>query len=282
MDRQGNRLDTLKVLLTVGIVLRHATTSGLPDATAAFSTLTQGIIALTEVCVPLFFVISGYLFFHNVPEKPAGGWFLQKYKSRFFTLVLPYLIANVIAFGCFWFAHHVTPSLMSGFLGEQWKDPLFIFWKGPVNLSLWFIRELIVVVVLSPFVYLLVRYLRWWGVLGLGVLWALKIAPAPLFFFSLGACLACWKIAPVEQWLLTGSRTPVSSRAWTYFVYLYHYLLLIGIKKYLGSALSPQGTAAQLAVYLVGFLLTLCLLTAAYALLRRWIPGVLKVLVGGK
>ena len=283
LNRQnGNRVDLLRVLLTVGIVCRHATMTDLAVSTSAFDAITQGIIWLTEVCVPLFYVISGYLYFRNAPLDPQPRWFLDKYKSRFFSLVIPYLIANVIAWGCYYFAIKVVPSMVSGFFGDNWKDPVFVFWTGPVNMSLWFIRELILVVLVSPLIFLLVRYLRWWGVLALGVLWACKIGPAPLFFFSLGACEGIWKIAPVERWLMAPSRVDTRSRAWTYFVYLYHYLLIVGVKNGLVMVLHPQGTLALVGVYLLSVVLVLGVLTVVYGLMRRVMPGVTGVIVGGK
>ncbi|MBR1578496.1 MAG: acyltransferase [Bacteroidales bacterium] len=283
LNRQnGNRVDLLRVLLTVGIVCRHATMTDLAVSTSAFDAITQGIIWLTEVCVPLFYVISGYLYFRNAPQDPQPRWFLDKYKSRFFSLVIPYLIANVIAWGCYYFALKAVPSMVSGFFGDNWKDPVFVFWTGPVNMSLWFIRELILVVLVSPLIFLLVRYLRWWGVLALGVLWVCKIGPAPLFFFSLGACEGIWKIAPVERWLMAPSRVDTRSRAWTYFVYLYHYLLIVGVKKGLVMVLHPQGTLALVGIYLLSVVLVLGVLTVVYGLMRSVTPGVTRVIVGGK
>ncbi|MCR4859754.1 MAG: acyltransferase, partial [Bacteroidales bacterium] len=260
----------------------HATTENLANSTPAFDVFTRIIIILTKVCVPLFFVISGYLFFRNMPEKPDVRWFWGKISSRFFTLVIPYLIANIIAWVCYYFAITQVPSMVSGFFGDSWKDPLFVFWTGPVNLSLWFIRELIVAVLLSPLVYLLVRYLGWWGVLALGVLWALKIGPAPEFFFSAGACLGIRKIQPVERWLLAPSRLDTSSRAWTYFIYLYHYLLLIGVKKGLAMLLHPEGTMALIGIWLASVTIVLVVLTSLYAGMRRFAPRLTAFIVGGK
>ena len=279
---RGNRIDLLRVLLTIGIVSRHALMEGLPNATAGFSAFTQGVIALTVVCVPLFYAISGYLFFRNTPEKPEPRWFWDKIRSRFFSLLIPYLIANCIAWGCYYFALKAVPSMVSGFLGDDWKNPLFVFWTGPINLSLWFIRELIVMVVISPLIYLFVRYLRWWGVLALGILWGFKLCPEPVFFFSLGACLSIWKISPVERWLHAPSQLTTRSRAWTYFIYLYHYLLLIGVKKFFFQTLHPESTLTQIGTYLLAPVLVLGLLTAFYWVMRKVIPRITSILVGGK
>lgn len=279
---KGNRLDLIRILLTVGIVCRHAELVDQAALSPAFDVFNKGMMGVTEICVPLFYVISGYLFFRNVPMLPRPGWFLDKYRSRLFSLVIPYLIANVIAWLCYYFAIKEVPSMVSGFFGDNWKDPVFVFWTGPVNMSLWFIRELILVVVVSPALYLLVRFLRWWGVLLLGVLWAFKIGPAPLFFFSIGACEGVWKIAPVERWLMAPSRVDTRSRAWTYFIYLYHYLLIVGVKKGLCMLLHPQGALALLGVYLTSVVVVLGVLTVLYFGMRKVLPKITGIIVGGK
>ena len=275
---RGNRIDVLRVLLTVGIVCLHATTNNL-----------QPIVWICSVCVPSFFALSGYLFFWNAPQKPEWRWFWGKIRSRIFTLLIPYLIAVVIAWLCYYFAIKAAPSMVDGFMGDRWKDPLFVFWTGPVNLSLWFIRELMVVVVLSPLVYLIIRYTGWWGVLALGAWWAMGKyggfafgGPEPLFLFAAGGCLGIHKIGPVERWLHAKSRVPVSARAWTFFVYLYHYLLLIGVKKGLAMLNPFQGAWGSITVWFFSVILVLAVLTAVYAMGRRYLPRVTGVLVGGK
>ena len=276
--KSGNRLDMLRVLLTLGIVCRHATSENLAP-----------IVWATEVCVPLFFALSGYLFFRNAPEKPDWKWFWGKIRSRIFTLLIPYLIAVVIAWLCYYFAIKAVPSMVDGFMGDRWKDPLYVFWTGPVNLSLWFIRELMVVVVLSPLVYLIIRYTGWWGVLALGAWWAMGKyggfafgGPEPFFLFAAGGCLGIHKIGPVERWLHAKSRVPVSARAWTFFIYLYHYLLLIGVKKGLAMLIPFQGVWGSITVWFFSVILVLAVLTAVYAMGRRYLPRVTGVLVGGK
>ncbi len=278
-------IDLLKVILTIGIVCRHATIAEAGTDLPTFQAVTKCIVCITELCVPLFFVLSGYLFFLNRPEKPDVGYFAGKLKKRVFSLLIPYLIANVIAFACYWLARRYAPALVSGFFGDQLRNPIFVFWTGPVNLSLWFIRELMVCCLLSPLVWLLVRYTRMIGVLALGVLWASQIGPAPIFFFTLGAWPAIQRlrIAQVSDWV---ERHPVNispaSRAWCYFIYLYHYLLLIGIKKGLILWLHPNRSIGYLACYFVSVLVVLALLTLAFRLMRRYLPKFTAVLIGGK
>lgn len=64
----------------------------------------------------------------------------------------------------------------------------------PIGYQFWFIRDLMVVMLFSPIVYFLVKKLRQYAVLGLGVLWlfgwwfeVVGFSITALFFFSAGA-----------------------------------------------------------------------------------------------
>ena len=193
--QRSKTVDLLKVLLCVGIVFRHAELVGVAERNAAFGAFSHGMMIFTEICVPMFFLLSGYLFFLNVPEKPTLKLYFNKLRTRVTTLLVPYLIANAVAFVIYWLAHRLAPQMIAGFFGENWRHPLFIFWTGPINLSLWFIRDLMYSIVLSPLIWLLVRYTRFWGVLAVGLLWYFKLLPVYVnFFFILGAWAAVRKI----------------------------------------------------------------------------------------
>ena len=78
------------------------------------------------------------------------------------------------------------------------------------------------------------------------------------------------------------SQVDTRSRAWTYFVYLYHYLLIVGVKKGLVMLLHPQGTLALVGIYLLSVVLVLGVLTLVYGLMRRVMPRITSFIVGGK
>ena len=319
-------LDLLKVGLTIGIVLRHATLTDMGDTFPVYESVSKGIVELTELCVPLFFAISGYLFFLNIPERPGWRWFGQKLYSRLFSLLIPYLIANALAFLFYWLAQRFLPGLISGFMGESWKDPLYIFWTGPVNLSLWFIRDLLIACLCTPLTYLFLRYTRWWGILALGILWfAGGQRPWTNFFFCTGAALAMFKVDIEERcqamgpWLVIlffgafifnfqhetglefvilaglplcvwgasfltrkGIRVGARWRAWAFIIYLYHYTAVIGIKKALCAYGNPVSDLAFIAISLGSAALVLIGLTGLLAVMRKCMPTLTKVLIGGK
>ena len=286
-NRTGQRypfIDLLKVILTVGIVFRHAELVGLEGRSETFDLLSRGMMLITEVCVPLFFVLSGFLYFRNVPKKPDWAYFWGKTRSRIFSLLIPYLIANVIAFVIYWFAHRYASGMMSGFFGDDWRNPVFIFWTGPINMSLWFIRDLIIACIMAPLIWYFVRYTRIWGVLALAAVWFF-VAGSPLYnlWFTIGAWAAICQGENIGRMLgKINCRVPAHAAAWCFFVYLYHYIPIISFKKLLGAAINPSGTLSLIGTYLLTAILTLAVVTGIFIVLKTIFPRLTGVLVGGK
>ena len=282
--KRFSAIDLLKVILTVGIVFRHAELVGMEGRSQMFDVLSRGMMLVTSVCVPLFFVVSGFLYFYNVPERPGVPYFWGKTRKRFYSLLIPYLIANCFAFICYWAAYRYAPEMMSGFFGDDWRNPFFVFWKGPINMSLWFIRDLIIACLCAPLFYLLVRYTRIWGVLALGVVWFV-VGGSPWYnlYFAIGAWMAvCQGDAASRLLDRIQVRVPDDAAAWCFFIYLYHYILVIVLKKGLVAALDPSSVWSLTGVYLVVALATLAVLTGLYQLMKKLFPKVTGVLVGGK
>lgn len=283
-EKRLDFIDLLKVILTVGIVFRHAELVGLEGRSAAFDVFTRGMMGLTSICVPLFFVLSGFLYFYKVPAKPDARYFWDKSRKRVFSLVIPYLIANCFAFVCYWLAYRYAPSMMSGFFGDDWKHPLFVFWTGPVNLSLWFIRDLIIACLMAPLFYLLVRYTRVWGVLALGAVW-IFVGGSHWYniWFAIGAWAAVCQGGNFARWMgRIRCKVPAHAAAWCFFIYLYHYLLVIALKKGLIATVDPASFWTLLGVYLTIALVALAVLTGLFIVLKQWLPKTTGILVGGK
>ena len=164
---------------------------------------------LVKVAVPGFFIISGYLFFANVSE-----WNLAVYKQKMLrrvkTLLLPYLIWNLLmaiklktfSWSMFW-AYISKAGMQTDWLGcENWMT-------APANMPLWFLRDLMVVSLLTPIIYVVLR--RWGRVViplltliylsGIGAFAVPGLSMYAVYFFSLGAFLAIRKQDLVETML---------------------------------------------------------------------------------
>ena len=147
---------------------------------------------LDHTCVPLFFVISGYLFFLKVPDVVNKEYFFKKWKSRISSLLVPYIIANTLYMILAIVRHEafIAPSLLIG------------YWTGPDGLPfdapLWFLRDLMIACLCSPLVLFIIRKTNVVLPLTLLILWFLGISPIPykgfgingLCFFTMGAYLS--------------------------------------------------------------------------------------------
>ena len=177
---------------------------------STISYLFSSIIA--QISVPLFFFFSGFLFFYRVSFNFSV--YINKLKKRCRTLLLPYLLWNLFAV-VITFALHLFLSdmVVEGAKSKlSFIDYLQSFWEFhhgmPMNSPLWFIRDLIVVMMLSPLVYLLIRYCRQYGLLVLGVLWLFGwwikkpgFSIMALFFFSMGGAFSIHQKNFVEIFL---------------------------------------------------------------------------------
>ena len=151
-------------------------------------------------------------------------------------------------------------------------------------MSLWFIRDLIIACLMAPLFYLLVRYTRVWGVLALGAVW-IFIGGSHWYniWFAIGSWAAVCQGEIFTRWISSiRCRVPAHAAAWCFFIYLYHYLLVIALKKVLIAVADPSSFWTLLGVYLTIALVALAVLTGLFIVLKKWLPKTTGVLVGGK
>ncbi|MCQ2233286.1 MAG: acyltransferase [Paludibacteraceae bacterium] len=166
---------------------------------------------ICSVAVPAFYFISGYLFFFNVEVLDVSSY-VVKMKKRFKSLVVPYLIWNVI----YLLLRFAIQSFLASSLSGNGKlvseygilDYLSIFWisdvhnfPAPIDGPLWYLRNLIIVSACSIVIYWVLKKTYLYVLIGLGAAWIFLPTGALLnqfiisfFFFSLGAFFALYKI----------------------------------------------------------------------------------------
>lgn len=152
---------------------------------------------LVKIAVPVFFIISGYLFFANVKE-----WNLTVYKEKMFrrikTLLIPYLIWNLLmaiklkafCWSMFW-VYWKPAGIQIDWLGNEQ------LMTAPANMPLWFLRDLMIVSLLTPIIYLAIRRLGYW-LMGLLTILYLSgvcafipgLSAYAVYFFIFGAFLS--------------------------------------------------------------------------------------------
>ena len=187
----------------------------LADGTAVQAAYTAGVSALFVICnvsVPLFFFISGFLFFTEAGAWTWGTW-RSKLKRRVYTLLVPYLAYNLVSAANGYLMQAIDPTFTVAwdnpsawpFIGEFWNSTtacagmtnilgfsMQLYY--PADVPLWFVRDLMVMVLLSPAIYYLLMhgarlYLPLVAVLyvcGAGATLP-GLSTNALLFFSLGA-----------------------------------------------------------------------------------------------
>lgn len=163
---------------------------------------------LGETGVPGFFFISGYLFFMSKKD------YTQKIGTRLHTLVIPYLLWNLLLIILYIIAYQIGyPQDINGrSLGDyQITDYLRLFWdRGsfdngnfvPLLCPLWYIRNLFMMCVISPFLYYIIRYAREAFLVVIAIWWLMSyhnaFIPQTILFYSLGAYFSIFDSNPLK------------------------------------------------------------------------------------
>lgn len=187
----SEKFKVLSVVATVAVLYLH---SYFPESSEmGWVGVCQSFVnQLTRFAVPTFFIISGFLFFNSVEKREHT---YPKIKKRVRTLVVPYL---------FWCTVFIAVmALCSKFMVDS-NDYLSLFHEGdyvgflryvfiypPAAFHMWYLRDLFLVVVISPVLFYAIKYAS--IVVILAILLLLNFAEIidsvtqALFFFSLGA-----------------------------------------------------------------------------------------------
>lgn len=206
-----DRIAMLRYLMIVGIVVLHTPPyvpvaemgPGLFDFIKAFFQS-----AMFRATVPVLTVISGYLLFQSGLDQ---HWMrLAKKKTR--TIIVPFLVFNLIvlagAFGAqSMFGLRMSYQLLPFDL-HTWIDAAFGFKNSPINYPLNFLRDLIVLMALSPLLGIVLRRMPWVGFIGViliffnnldGILVLRDVMPI-MFYFGGMAAIRKWDMLALDRY----------------------------------------------------------------------------------
>lgn len=119
--------------------------------------------AIIRVSIPCFFMVSGYQFFRGFTMKKLGG----KWKRRVKTLLIPYLTWNFLyyigyqAANQIFFLKEIVNKPHIGFSLTEIIQSVVFYRYHPL---FWFMYQLILLVILAPVFYLVLRQI-WSGLL---------------------------------------------------------------------------------------------------------------------
>ncbi len=212
----SKNINVLIVISTIAVVLVHTTeVSPKPevlsdDIAGAIDFYITFLLknTISAIGVPVFFFISGYLYFIG-ESKFQKSTYLKKTKKRLNSLLLPYIIWNLTTIiiyellllmsgkGIDYKLLNIKPfwnwsSISTGLYGTE------TFYM-PINSPLWYLRDLIILSLFSPIIYCIARTkyaiyivlaLLIWYISGIHLHPVVGLGSCGITFFSIGTMLA--------------------------------------------------------------------------------------------
>lgn len=150
-----------------------------------------------RVINPTYFSISGFLFFYGLNVMTDC---FPKMKRRIRTVLIPFVLWNIIVvLESFIFIHlPFTREFFNFNLFDKYNnlcEGLYNLLIRPAGFHLWFLRDLIVYIAISPLIYWLIKKFSWYVpvillVLTPPLMQAFNIGHLEIAFFALGGTIA--------------------------------------------------------------------------------------------
>lgn len=230
-DLTSRTINSLRFPLTVGIVFIHFNLAQIGlivhgveyKIDSAWYNVVVNLFSdvLPRIGVPLFFFISGFLFFNKTSLNVNS--YVDKLKKRIGTLLLPFVLWNIIAL--VWQVLKIEINLSSFSIGELSFESIFttLFWNWrdsnmflsspadvststgvyPIDVPMWYLRELMIAMLFSPILYILIKKYRkifpfflclLWFIFSSDIIGYFDQLLTSFFFFSWGAYYSIHKI----------------------------------------------------------------------------------------
>lgn len=166
----SNKIVYLSFLMALLIIIRHCTGISIYQSlTGCLYYFELFVEHFSDLIVPMFFAISGFLFYQNYDSSKL----ISKWKTRYKSLVVPFIVWNVVGFLFAWLLLNIPG--VSSVINRRIPDYNLltlvydVFIDTRYNVT-WFIRNLIIYIVLSPLLFPIFRNLLGGSILLFSVL----------------------------------------------------------------------------------------------------------------
>lgn len=189
---ESQTIEFLRFPLAVMVIFIHSTRKPIPLnldllhenplCIETFYNLCRVLLSdvVPAIAVPMFFLFSGRYFFSDCTDRFSISDYVKKLRKRGRTLLIPFIMWNIIAVFLIFLTKLVFMILYGGDINSfveylrqnGWANVLWggnVYYKStnilnivmlstsPANVPMWFIRDLMVIVLFSPLVYYSVR-----------------------------------------------------------------------------------------------------------------------------
>ena len=170
---------------------------------------------ICRIAVPLFFVISGFLFWTKFTQAFSRQDYFRQIQRRFFSLAVPYLLWAGAGLVFCLICQKVLLLDIGAFKFTNSLDLIYYWlWNPRLTYQLWFLRELFLLTLCAPVIYIALQCRPYVFLLVLGLLVVLSVpffvfGTNSLLYFVLGSFLALrqrnWlQLRLPMPWLLAG------------------------------------------------------------------------------
>lgn len=200
--RTSRKLSSMGLLCAILVVCIHIQR----PAGCDFWLIKWGAQGLSQIAVPFFFAMSGYLLLNHFDDR---NWWRDAMRKRVKSLVIPFFCLNLFWWPIFYGCHAIGVRCFHADASAEIMDiTLLNFLKGinilpgfdsPALGVLWYVRALLALIVVSPILVLPLRHSKWMGLVAvilIYVAWILQGQFLPwighdlslrcLFFFTFG------------------------------------------------------------------------------------------------
>lgn len=198
MSQKSERIQWARFFAIILIVLIH---SFLSIDQKQFTNFFSFQVALSQVigriAVPFLFFLSAYLFYVNTDH--GFQTYKLKLKKRLTSLVIPYFAWNIIILLLFFiiqesnYFNNISTGNLKNISEYNVADWLYVFFVRPIANQFWFIRDLILLNLLSYFIVKLIKHVHIIYFACIVFLWIsrydnflLNIKNEAIVFYSLG------------------------------------------------------------------------------------------------
>lgn len=158
------------------------------------------MMIICNIAVPSFFMFSGFLFFKDARNidlsniKNFVGYFYKKFKSRIFTLLIPYILWCCIIFIIAHFVAIIQGRLTGAQIFDYSSFNTYLL-MSKHYLVLWYLRDLIIFTLFTPIIYICMKN-KFTGII---FIFFAGLINSSLYIYLIGCFVGIWYADKIEK-----------------------------------------------------------------------------------